>query len=192
MKYSMLQRSVLVLSVVLLAGCASTTQITDFSDRSLGYGWLNIKDVDANRLHDVSIYQFRPLTPEPYYSTAVKEFKNGYLYYSMALPNGSHKTESASGQRCLGFVCSNTIYTYSFGKQGSDVGAVIIKNPGVYYLGSYKLKEAKTGFFEQDQFEALPATDGPSRREMLEEILKDAHDVPVIAERIKRELAQMR
>jgi hypothetical protein len=38
----------------------------------------------------------------------------------------------------------------------------------------------------------LPATDAPSRREMLEEILKDAQDVPVIAERIQRELAQLR
>jgi hypothetical protein len=188
----MLKRLVLVLSVLLLAGCASGTRITDFTDRSLGYGWLDIKEVDANRLHSVSIYQFRPQTAEPYYTTAVKEFKKGYLYYSMALPNGSHKTESASGQRCLGILCSNTTYNYSFGKQGSDVGAVIIKNPGVYHMGSYKLKEVKTGFFEQGQFEALPAANAPSRREMLEEILKDAHDVPVIADRIKRELAQMR
>jgi len=187
----MLKRLVL-LSVVVLAGCASGTRVTDFSDRSLGYGWLNIKEVDANRLHAVSIYQFRPQTAQPYYPTAVKEFKNGYLYYSMALPNGSHKTESAAGQRCLGILCSNTVYKYSFGKQGSDVGAVTIKNPGVYHLGSYKLKEVKTGFFEQGRFEALPAADAPSRREMLEEILKDAHDVPAIAERIRRELAHMR
>ena len=187
------QRFLLVLSVVLLTACASGgTRITDFNDRSLGYGWLNIKEVDANRLHNVSIYQFRPQTAEPYYPTAVKEFKNGFLYYSMALPNGSHKTESATGQRCLGILCSNTVYKYSFGKQGSDVGAVVIKNPGVYHLGSYKLREVKTGFFEQGQFDVVPAAEAPSKREMLEEILKDAHDVPVIAERIKRELAQMR
>jgi hypothetical protein len=38
----------------------------------------------------------------------------------------------------------------------------------------------------------LPASDAPTKREMLEEILKDADDVPVIAERIRRELAQLR
>ena len=188
----MLRRLALVLSVVLLAGCASGTRITDFSDRSVGYGWLNIKDVDANRLHDVTVYQFRPHTTEPYYPTAVKEFKGGYLYWTMALPNGAHKTLSASGQRCLGFLCSNTSYKYSFGKQGDDVGAVTIKQPGVYHLGSYNLKDVKTGFFEAGKFEAVPATNAPSRREMLEEILKDAQDEPVIAERIKRELALMR
>jgi hypothetical protein len=36
--------------------------VTDFNDRSLGYGWLNIKEVDANRLYAVDIYQYRPQT----------------------------------------------------------------------------------------------------------------------------------
>ncbi|HEY1227187.1 MAG TPA: hypothetical protein VGF26_07675, partial [Ramlibacter sp.] len=102
----------LIPAVVLLAACASGTQITDFSDRSVGYGWLDIKEVEANRLHAVHIYQFRPQTTEPYYGAAVKEFRNGYLYYTLALPNGSHKTESAAGQRCLGFLCNNTTYKY--------------------------------------------------------------------------------
>lgn len=187
----MLKRFMLVLSVVLLVGCASSTEITDFTDRSLGYGWLNIKDVDANRLHAVEIYQFRPHTSEPYYHAALKEFKGGYLYYSYALPNGSHKTVSASGQRCLAFLCSNTIYNYSFGKQGDDVGAIIVRKPGVYHMGSYNLNNVKTGFFEQGKFGVVPATNAPSRREMLEEILKDV-DVPIMAERIRNELAQLR
>lgn len=187
----MLKPLSLLLPALLLAGCASGTRVTDFTDRSVGYGWLNIKDVDANRLHDVTIQQFRPHSAEPYYPTAVKAFKGGFLYWTMALPNGSHKTISASGQRCLGILCSNTSYKYSFGKQGDDVGAVVIRNPGVYHLGSYNLKDVKTGFFEQGKFEVVPASNAPSRRELLEEILKDA-DEPVIAERIKRELAQLR
>ena len=188
----MLRRLAIVLSVTLLAACATGTQIKDFGNRSLGYGWLDIKEVDANRLHAVTIYQFRPVTDEPYYPTTVKAFKNGYLYYSMVLPNGAHKTVSASGQRCLGFLCSNTIYTYSFGKQGDEVGAIVIKSPGVYNMGSYKLRDVKTGFFEQGKFDAIPAVNAPSRRELLEEILKDAQDVPVVAARIRTELGQMR
>ncbi|KQT11398.1 hypothetical protein [Ramlibacter sp. Leaf400] len=188
----MRRRMLLLVSAGLLAGCATTTQVTDFTDRSVGYGWLNIKDVDANRLHDVSIYQFRPHTTEPYYPAALKEFKGGYLYWTMALPNGAHKTLSASGQRCLGILCSNTSYRYSFGKQGDDVGAVTIRTPGVYHLGSYDLKDVKTGMFEAGKFEAVPARGAPSRRELLEEILKDAQDTPVIAERIRRELGTLR
>ena len=188
----MLKRLTLVCLVLLLSACATGTRITEYSDRSLGYGWLDIKDVDSNRLHAVSIYQFRPQTSEPYYLAKVVKFKDGFLYYSMALPNGSHKTVSASGQRCIGFVCSNTIYEYSFGKQGDEVSALVIKRPGVYSLGAYKLTKVKTGFFEQGKFDVAPAKDAPSKRELLEEILKNVEDVPVIAERVKGELARLK
>lgn len=188
----MLKRLALVALALLLASCASGNRITDFTDRSVGYGWLDIKEVSGNTLHSVDIYQFRPQIAEPYYYAAVKPFKDGFLYYTFALPNGAHKTISASGQSCLGIFCGNTTYTYSFGKQGDDVGAIVIKSPGVYHMGSYRLKSMKTGFFEQGKFEVLPAPNAPSRREMLEEILKDAQDTPVMAERIKRELAQLR
>jgi hypothetical protein len=73
----------------------------------------------------------------------VKPFKNGFLYYTMALPAGAHKTQSARGQACLGILCGNTDYRYSFGKQGDEVGAIVIKSPGVYHMGSYKLKSVR-------------------------------------------------
>jgi hypothetical protein len=185
----MLKRLTLLCSVLLLSACA--TQIKDFNDRSVGYGWLDIRDVEANRFHSVDIYQTRPQTSKRYYPAKVMAFKDGFLYYSMALPNGSHKTVSASGQVCRGFLCSNTLYKYSFGKEGDEVGAVVIKSPGVYLLGSYKLKTVKASIFGRETLEVDPAKGAPSKREMLEEILKDAQDVPVIAERIKRELAKL-
>jgi hypothetical protein len=182
-----------MLLTALLTACAGGgTRITDFSDRSVGYGWLDIKEVEANRLESVQIYQFRPRTAEPYYSTAIREFKNGYLYYTLALPNGAHKLESASGLRCLGVLCGNTVYRYSFGKQGDEAGAVVINTPGVYYLGSYRLTPIKTGFFEAGKFDVAPATNGPSRREMLEEILRQVSDNPVMAARVRDELARTR
>lgn len=186
-----LQRLTLLCSVLLLSACVTGDIITEFHDRSLAYGWLDIKDVDANRLHAVSIYQFRPHTSKRYYPAKPIKFKDGFLYYSIALPNGSHKTLSATGQRCLGFICNNTIYEYSFGKQGDEVGAVVIQRPGIYSLGAYKLKNMKTGFFEQGKFDVALAKNAPSKREMLEEILKDVGDKPVIAERIKRELGKL-
>lgn len=186
----MLKRHALVLIALLLGGCASGDRVKDFTDRSVGYGWLNIKDVDANQLYSVTIYQLRPQTEKPYFSTSVKEFKNGYLYYSNAIGSGAYKTYSASGQRCMFVFCTNTKYTYSFGKQGDAVGAVTVKTPGVYHFGSYNLREVKTGFFEQGKFDVVAAQNAPSKREMLEEILKDNLDNPVIAERIKQALAK--
>lgn len=185
----MLKRLTLLCSVLLLSACATGTQIKEFNDRSVGYGWLDIQDVDANRLHAVDIYQFRPQTSTPYYPARVIKFKDGFLYYSMVLPNGSHKTVSAAGQSCLGIICSNTMYQYSFGKQGDDVGAIVISTPGVYSLGSFKLKKVKTGFFEQGKFDVEPAKNAPSKRELLEEILKNV-DEPVVAERIRQELSR--
>lgn len=187
----MLRRFLLICSVLLLTACASTERITDFTDRSVAYGWLDIKDVDANRIHAVDIYQFRPHTERPYYSSSIKKFKDGFLYYSWSLPVGAHKTIAAHGQACLGIFCSNTQYKYSFGKQGDEVGAVVIKTPGVYSLGAYKLKNIKTGFFEAGKFDVVAATNAPSKREMLEEILKDEDMDPVTTDRIKRELARL-
>jgi hypothetical protein len=73
----MLKRLAILCSVLLLSACASN-RITEFGDRSLAYGWLDITEVDANRLHGVTVYQFRPQTSEPYYHTAVKKFKETF------------------------------------------------------------------------------------------------------------------
>lgn len=187
----MLKRLTLLCAMLLLASCASVEQIKDLQDRSLGYGWLDIKEVDGNRLHAVNIFQFRPQTDRPHYPARVLPFKDGFLYFSMVLPNGSLKPVSAAGQTCIGILCGNTIYQYSFGKQ-DEVGAVVIKSPGVYWMGAYALKKVKTGFFEQGKFDIEPAKNAPSKREILQEILKDVTDEPVVIERIKRELATMK
>ena len=188
-----LKRAAALLALALLTACSSITQVTDFENRSLAYGWVDIKDIEINHVSAIYIQQYRPKTDSPYYTTGVKKFKDGILFWSMALPVGSHKLDTIKGQSCLGFLCSNTSYTYNFGKQGDDVGAVVIKAPGVYHLGAYKMKNHKTGWLEESKFQVLPAANAPSRREMLEEILKDdeTQDTPIMVERIKRELARM-
>lgn len=169
-----------------MTACVSTggEKVTDFTDRSVIYGWLDIDDVDANNLYSVIVYQYVPKTDKPYFHVKVKEFEDGFLYYSFAFPNGSFGTYSAEGQYCLG-LCSNTVYTYEFGKQGDDYAKVRISEPGVYSLGSYKLKEVDTGLFEQGKFEIVPTKKAPSNYKLLEEMLKDAQDNPVIAARIR-------
>ena len=185
-----MKKFTIILLLLILSGCMSGGQrIKDFSDRSVGYGWLDIKGIDANRLHSVVVYQLRPQTSTPYYYVKVKEFEGGYLFYSFAFGNGAYKTYSISGQRCALMLCTNTNFEYTFGKQGDDYGAILVDRPGVYTFGSYKLEEVKTGFFEQGKFDVLFAENGPSKAAMLTEMLKDAEDLdPVIADRIRLEL----
>lgn len=187
----MFRQIAVILCVAAMAGCASTGErITDFTDRSVGYGWLDLSGVGANRLHSVIVYQFRPQTDSPYYHVRVKKFEGGYLYYSFAFPEGAFKTYSVTGQRCAMVICTNTTFTYNFGKQGDQVGAVLIDQPGVYHFGTYQLDKVKTGLFEQGKFSAAVAEDAPSQQAMLQEILKDAEGMdPAIAARIQDELA---
>ncbi len=172
---------------LLLTGCATFDGevITDFNDRSVLYGWLNIDDVDANRLHSVIVYQYQPKIDKPYFHVKVVEFQGGYLYYSFAFPNGAFGLYSAEGQFCK-LLCSNKVYSYEFGKQGDDYAKARVTEPGLYNLGNFRLVEVDTGLFEQGKFEILPETNNaPSNYDMLKEMLKDAENKPAIKARLE-------
>jgi hypothetical protein len=184
-----MKRFSLLLSLFLLTACVTSggQRITDFSDRSVLYGWLDIEDVDANTLHNVTIYQYLPKTDLPYFNVKVVEFENGFLFYSFAFQIGSFGLDSATGQQCFG-LCGTTVYNYDFGKQGDSLGRVRVTEPGIYNLGAFKLSEVKTGLFEQDQFDITPAPNAPDTHKMLEAMLVDTADKPVIEARIKAAL----
>lgn len=186
-----LPRLIILLTAILsLPGCMllGGKEIKDFDKRSVVYGWLDIKEVDANRIHRVSLFQSRPKTKEPYYQAGIEKFKGGYLFYHYGFPNGAFKLDQASGQNCLLFLCSNTIYTYSFSKQGDDVGTVVIDKPGVYYVGSHAFRDVKTGWFEAPRFEVVKAKTPPTKREMLEFLAQQdvPKEFPVVAERLQK------
>ena len=180
-------------AIFLLAACSSIETVKDFENRSVAYGWVDIKDIEINHISGIYIQQYRPRTDSPFYTTGVRKLKDGYLFWSIALPVGAHKLDTIKGQTCLGIFCGKTLYTYNFGKQGDDIGAVVIRSPGVYHLGAWKMENEKTGFFEQGKFKVTPAANAPTRREMLEEILKDdeTQSEPIMVQRIQRELARL-
>ena len=183
-----LRMSIAITCLLLVASCASGGRVTDFTDRSVVYGWIDTGDVDANRLHSVVVYQLQPHSDTPYYHVKVTKFEGGYLYYAFSFPQGTMKLYEISGQRCLLVFCSNTQFSYSFGKQGS-LAAAQIDVPGVYFLGALQLDDVKTGFFEAGKFDVQPATNGPSRRQMLEAMLDDARETDaLVTARIEAEL----
>ncbi len=180
-------RAVLIVSAFsFLVGCAGFGDtITNYDQRSVVYGWINIDDVSGNHLMSVTMKQYKPRTDKPFYHMAIEEMDGGYLFYHHGFVNGSFKAESASAQTCLLFLCGNTINEYNFGRQGND-GAVIINNPGVYFVGSYEMLEEDTGFFEQAKFRVRATDTMPSKAEMLNVILKDSpKDYPIVTQRIQ-------
>ena len=190
---NMIRPAILLIAVGLfVGGCAAGPEpVTDFTDRSVVYGWIDIGDVDANRLHRIQLYQMFPQTDAPYWNPKFVKFDGGYLYYAFSFPNGTFKLYELSGQRCITFLCSNTNFSYSFGRQG-DTAAVRVESPGVYYVGSIKLEDVKTGFFEAGKFDIQYTEQGPTERQMLEAMLDDATDVDsLVAQRINARLQQL-
>lgn len=176
-----------MLIALFLSGC---TGISDFTERSTVYGWVDIRDVDANRLGQVAMYQHKPVTKKPQFYLASEKMEGGYIFYTHDLPKGAFKLESLSGLQCLLIFCGNTTFNYNLGRQGK-VGATVIEKPGVYYLGSFKLSEVDNGWFGPSEFTVEEAKDAPNRQQMLERVLEGAPKKhPEIGERIRHELEQ--
>ena len=184
-------RAFILVGFISLSGCifSGGGEIKDYTSRSTVYAWVDIDEVDGNYLYDAVVKQYKPATKEPYYHLHIEKMQGGYLIYSNAFPVGSFKLHNISLQSCMLFLCGNTFYNYNFGSQGDEVSAVINK-PATYYLGSLKLKDENTG--SSSKFNVTKATKGPSEKEMLALILKDApRKHPAISERINKRLGSL-
>ena len=185
----MIRKSLILMFILFATGCASTGEkITDYTDRSVVYAWVNVDDVDGNHMVGAGVKQYKPATDKPYWGLSIEKFEGGFLLYHYGLKKGSYKLDYVEMQSCLGFICGNTYYTYNFGAQG-DIATAKIKKPGTYYLGSYKLAEEDSRWYEQGKFSVKKTKKGPTKKQMLEHILKDAPTGhPVLEERIKKSI----
>ncbi len=109
------------------------------------------------------------------------------MFYSTYLPPGSYQLSHFGGS---GFFAGQ--YRYNVGQQGNET-SVRIKKPGIYYIGSYKYKKVKTGFFSQDQF-SIQKVKSPSEADLLKRILDADSDVKnsVWNNRIRARLGQLK
>ena len=84
----------------------------------------------------------------------------------------------------------NANFTFELPRQYADDFRFKIDNkPGIHFLGSYKYKEVKTGFFEQGKFDIV-ALNSPTERELLERLLKFTDDKTWEA-RIKKRIQEL-
>ncbi|MCV2881939.1 hypothetical protein [Actibacterium sp. XHP0104] len=162
------------------------TPISDYSDRSVVYGWVDLSQAAGNKVVGGTIRAYNMPADKNLYPSGYMKFGEGYIFYHVGIAPGPIKLNTLSTMTCVG-LCGNVVNVYDFGAQGSDVAAANVRGKGVYYLGSYALKTRRGLFFAPRDF-TVSRANGPSRRQMLEAILKEAPDQqkPLIQQAINR------
>lgn len=129
---------------------------------SLVYGYLDMSDAPTD-VDWVDIKQMAPPTEKPYRGARVDDG----AFYSETLPPGSYMISGFGGSS---FWHKGVIYDIS--RQGAPI-RVRIQKPGMYFLGSWKVTQVDTGFFEAPKFE-VQRVGSPTEREVLEKMLPEA------------------
>lgn len=181
-----MKRFLILSFALLLSACMGGGKpITDFSDRSVVYGWLDVSEIQGNHLFSASIRQFSPPSDEPFLGMAIEKHAGGYLIYHYGAPRGSHELNKISLQSCLAVLCSNTIREYNFSAYGDSPGRVNTNRPGVHYMGAFKLVKERGGLFRVGEF-SVHNVRGPSKNGMLSVLLKDTpQGHPIVEQRIR-------
>lgn len=171
--------------LLLLTACASGGHGRSIDDpsNSLVFGYVDMSEAPTS-VSWASIQQMAPPTEKPYCGTDVRDG----LFYTSYLPPGSYKLSALGGS---GFFKGE--HQYNFPKQGAGDTAVRIQKPGIYFLGSYKYKKVKTGFFEQGKFN-IERVNTPTEAELLKRILDNDSEIrnSAWAEKIRARLAQLK
>lgn len=112
----------------------------DMADADTGMKWATLREVGPKR------------GKEPDSDMRVREG----IFYLENVNNGSYVIAQFGGRK-FGFFCAGSLmcsrpYNYD---PGTSL-RVAIKEPGIYFLGSYKWKDVDTGIFEVDKFDLEP------------------------------------
>jgi hypothetical protein len=133
---------------------------------SIVFGHIDMSDAPVS-LQWVSIRQYAPPSEAPYWSAGVQDG----VYWQWYLKPGSYGVDSFGGS---GF---NSNYSFNMPRQSKAL-RLVIQKPGIYFLGSYKYKPVKTGFFEPGKYD-LEESDKPTEAEVLHDLLKLVKGTPV-------------
>ena len=156
---AMFLRSVIISACLImlasLTACSSTPALhkPKSGSDSLVFGYIDMTDAPSH-LGRVSMKQLRPKTDKPYLSFWVVD---GAFFRDEVGP-GTYKFVKFGGYSAW----KRADFNYAFPEQGKGALDREIDRPGLYYVGSYKYQEVKTGFFEPDKFELVATSMPPS------------------------------
>ncbi len=147
-------------AVVWLAACSANPvpEAPEPTD-SIVFGHIDMGDAPV-QLQGLDIRQYKPPTDKPYWSAGVEKG----TFFNWYLDPGSYAMDHFEG---IGFVAGRV--RFNVPRQLSSM-RIVIKKPGVYFLGSYKYKNISTGIFEPDKFD-LEQVDSPTERELLTKLI---------------------
>jgi hypothetical protein len=157
---------------LLLLSLSCGRNVTRTEDGSFVFGFMDTKDYSSSLVW-LSMKQVSPVTKEPYFGAAVDP--KGYFWY-YNVKRGSYRISSFAAQPgCLSF--GPDTYDFIFPEYGDNSVLVKIDRPTVLFVGSYKVKKIKTGFFEEEKFQ-IGRTAQPTEKEVLGAILPKVEKTP--------------
>ena len=149
----------------ILAGCSDARFLDKppAEERSFVYGYIDMDDAptDADWVH---IRQFAPKVKNDIWSMRTHD---GVFYIEKFGP-GSYGVIKFGGGG--GFFTNP--HAYGIPRQDTSM-RLVIKKPGIYYLGTFKYKHIDRGFFQQDSFD-IEKADTPTEKEVLKRIIEFA------------------
>ena len=170
-----------VAPVIFLAACGGgrprQMEEPKNADVSLLYGHIDMNDGPCW----VSWFTMKQVLPEvekPFWNFRVHDG----AFYAEYIPLGSFQFSEFGGQDSWP---GNTIYTFKFPQQ---LQGLRIEKPGLYYLGSYKMKDE--GSFFTSKYD-IDVAEKPTEKEILEKILPYAGGTQW-DERIRKRLEEMK
>jgi hypothetical protein len=135
----------------------------DNPNNSLVFGYIDMSDAPT-KVKGAWLQQLSPPTESPYWSMGIEKG----LFYNTFIKPGTYQVSKFAGS---GFMSGS--HEYHFSRQGRNDTAVIIDEPGIYFLGAYKYVQAqKGGMFKRAKF-SIERISEPTEAELLQRILED-------------------
>ena len=156
--------AILIVMTFALGGCADRMirDEDDSASKSLVFGYVDMQEAPVS-LDWLTIRQVLPKTDKPYWHASTDDG----MFWNPHIKGGAYQMDAFGGHSGW----RNANYTFSFPRQYAEGGRFKIQKSGIYFLGSYKYKDVKTGIFEPGKFD-FERVDSPTERELLERLLK--------------------
>jgi len=172
-----MSRILFAILAFVLVGCAAPSKITDFSQRSVAYAYIDLSDIPGNKLQGFQMRNLSVPMDERYYPMGWEKVGNGYVVYHAGFAAGSYEFDRLMTMSCAGFLCTNQINEFQFGGLGHGLGAAKVSKPGVTFAGCYAFKRTKRGFFRPGEFDTRKVKCPVSQNAMLSAMIPNLSEL---------------
>jgi hypothetical protein len=150
-------------------------------ESSLVFGYIDMADAPSD-IRWVDMKRIRPETQTPYYPMRVEKG----MFYRTYVPEGLYKFDTFGG---YSFRLGGNNLTYAFARQGKQEIDPVIKEPGIYFVGSYKYQRLDASPYSKRY--RLVRVNQPTEAELLRRLLEKAGH-PSWKEKIEQRLKEIK